>query len=677
VTRQVYRLDSGIPSNEGKPIGEDMPQEGLEQLIDLAQQQSRLRRRDGQAQQPPHVRSPDPTGDREAPSHHGIRAAWAGPVLIIVALAVLGQAWIGYQARTTGIFSSNLWYLTLGLIFTPSAALVMSRQVSDRTKIWFTVYMSLALLGTRFMLYPTQFVYHDELINYRVLLSIQSSGHLFSANSLLPAAADYPGMEIVAEAIHQLTKLSLHASGIVVLLAVRVVMTLALIRIVQRISKKLTVGCLAALIYAANPQYVFFNSTFAYQSVALPLCFFAIYIFTTKPSPRTFASSLPALGVVVAVAVTHHLTSIALIVVLWVWYLFALITRRTVSQLLPFALLCTAVVAARLWLARSVIVPYIGEIAHNSIVNVIAFIGGKSNHKFFTDAAGAHTPAWQIVPSLASVLIITSTLMPALWLAIVKRRLLSAAVIVLFTIAAIYPFIPAGHLTAATSEVADRSSGFVFVGLGYLIATWWFRDVPFHRHGKDSRFKIARDTRLLILGLTICFVGGTIIGSGPDWLHGPGPYLVSAENRSVDQLALQAAYWEGQNLPQDSRLYTDRVNGLLAAVYGNQHVLTSLANKINTRSTSTLLLAPPSLRDVSTACRARVQYLIADRRLASSLPHVGIYIDGGEYPSDTRTQPPPLSALTKFDSVTGVQRIFDNGAIRIYDLRGLPCAGQR
>jgi len=243
--------------------------------------------------------------------------------------------------------------------------------------------------------------------------------------------------------------------------------------------------------------------------------------------------------------------------------------------------------------------------------------------------------------------------------------------------AAIYPMIPAGHLTNATAEVSDRASGFVFVGLGYLVATWWFRDMPFHRHAKAGRFTVARQTWLLVLGLTICFAGGTVIGSGPDWHYAPGRYLVSADNRSVDQLALQAAYWEGQNLPPGSIVYTDRINGLLAAVYGSQHVLTALKDGFHQGSVSPLLLRKPTPADVSIACRARVEFLIADQRLATSLPHVGLYIDNGEYLSGFRTSPPPMSALRKFDEVPGAERIFDNGAIRIYDLRGLSCVGRK
>jgi hypothetical protein len=681
MTEPASSSNASTPGRGDRPATWGNPDAGVAKLIDLAERQS-SNRLSGVAGTPESglpsesVSAQDHTVGHTTPSARTKpRVRWLGPAIIVVALGVLGQAWVGYEGRTTGASSSLMWYATLCMIFAPSAALVMSRRISDNARIWFTLYMSLALLATRFVLYPSQFAYHDELINYRVLLSINHSGHLFTPNSLLPAVADYPGMQVATSAVHQLTGLSLHSAGIIILVAVRLVMTLALIRIIQRISNSAAVGCLAALIYATNPQYIFFNSQFSYQSVALPLSVFCIYVFSIRRGNGSILSLAPTAAVVLTVAATHHLTSLALVILLWVWYLFTRITRRPVSQLLPLAIISLVIIVAWTWLARSVIVPYINEILRNSLANIAEFASGKSNHEMFTDSAGDHNPLWQAVLSIASVLLIVSTLIPALWLALVKRRLLSAAAMVLFSIAAIYPLIPAGHLTNATAEVSDRASGFVFVGLGYLVGIWWFRDFPFHRHARTSRFTVARHTWVLVLGLTICFVGGTIIGSGPDWLHGPGPYLVSADNRSVDQLALQAARWEGQYLPANSRVYSDRVNDLLAAVYGDQHAVTSLGDGINEGSVSTLLLETATPGDASVACQAHVAFLIADQRLATSLPHVGMYVDKGEYLWGMRTAPPDPGALTKFDLVTGAERIFDNGAIRIYDLRGLLCAG--
>jgi len=680
----VSFLRAWISGDDDEPAAEGQAERGIAQLIDLSKQQQSLARPASSIPETSESSGLPELGDasrdatsRELPAvRPRVRAAWAGPVVLVVALGILGQAWVGYQGRITGSPSSLLWYGTLCLIFTPCAALIMSSWLTDRARVWFTLFMSLALLATRFVLYPDQFVYHDELINYRVLLSIEQTKHLFTPNSLLPVTADYPGMEIATSAVHQLTGLSLHSSGMAVLFAVRLIMTLSLVRITQRISGSVTVGCLAALIYATNPQYIYFNSQYSYQSVALPLCFFCVYVFTMERKTQGLLAVLPSAAVILAVAASHHLSSLALIVVLWVWYLFTRITRRPVDQLLALAIIGLVIITAWTFMARAVIVPYISEIVRSSITSIIELLHGDSSHVFFTDSAGDRNPLWEVALSVISVLLIVATLVPALWHAFVRRRLLSAAAIVSLIMAAAYPIIPIGHLTDATAEVSDRSSGFIYAGLAYLVAAWWFRIGPFRRHARASRFTVPRHTWLLVVALTISFVGGTVIGSGPSWLFGPGRYLVSADNRSVDPLALQAARWEGQNLPPDSRVFTDRVNGLLAAVYGNQHVLTALGDGIDEGTVSTLLLRQPTPADVSVACRADVQFLIADQRLATSLPHVGLYIDVGEYQYRMRTAPPPPSALTKFDNVPGAERIFDNGAIRIYDLRGLSCAGR-
>jgi hypothetical protein len=149
--------------------------------------------------------------------------------------------------------------------------------------------------------------------------------------------------------------------------------------------------------------------------------------------------------------------------------------------------------------------------------------------------------------------------------------------------------------------------------------------------------------------------------------------MVSADNRSIDQLSLQASYWEGQHLPAGSRIFSDRENAALAQTYGDLDPLTSLSNGIQVGVVSQLLLAPRSAYDTEIACDSGVQYLIADQRLSTELPHLGIYIDSGEYLSDTRTAPPAAGDLVKFDNVTGAERIFDNGAVRIYNLKGLAC----
>ena len=611
------------------------------------------------------------TGATQSDNQPLAGSAWNALAIILVALGILGQAWVGYVGRTTGSPSSVEYYLTLILIFIPPASVIASRRSSDQARVWFALYLAVALFTTRFMLYPNMFVYHDEIIHVHNVINIEATAHLFAPNSLLPVTPYYPGLEIATAAVQQLTGLSLHAAGTIVLLLPRIVMTLALIRIIQRVTGSVRHGCLAALIYSTNPQYIFFNSQFSYQTVALPLCLFCLYVFSIRQRSRGLLAVLPSAAVFLAVAVSHHLTSLALVALIWVWYLLTLVKRQQVSQLMALAILGLGILAVWTFVARSVVLPYIGGIVQSNLDGIIDLFRGTLGHTLFEDSAGDKAPTWEVLLSVASVVVISCFLVPALWFAVKRFKALSASDLVLAIVAA------AGHLAAATGQAADRASGFIFMGLAYLFAAWWLSKDALQRRGRRYQFRVPRQTWGLVLALTLCFAGGTVGGSGPDWAYGPGKYLVSADNRSVDQLALQAAYWEGQNLPPNSRVFTDRVNGLLAETYGNQHVLTSLGDGIKVGTLSVLLLTKPAPGDGEVACQARVQFLIADQRLSTQLPHVDAYIDNGEYLYGIREAPPPADALTKFDNVPGAERIFDNGAVRIYDLRGLACESGR
>jgi hypothetical protein len=113
----------------------------------------------------------------------------------------------------------------------------------------------------------------------------------------------------------------------------------------------------------------------------------------------------------------------------------------------------------------------------------------------------------------------------------------------------------------------------------------------------------------------------------------------------------------------------DRVNGLLMGSYGNQRVVTGVSDQI--------FLGPvffsPQLtgNDQRLLVLGQVRYLVVDTRLSTAPPMFGIYVENGEPGIAERDMPLPLTALTKFDRLPYVSRLYDSGDISIYDVRSL------
>ena len=632
----------------------------------------------GSQQLESYAAAPDSSGDGHgSPKRNRSLTHWAGLVILLTAVGTLGQAWISYEGRTTGASSPALFYLTLSLIYAPSAALILSGKLSDNAKVGFALYMSLAVHATRFLQYPSDFGYHDELVHQAIAAAIDQTGHLFHPlNTILPEASYYPGMEIFTTGLQHMTGMSLHSAGWVVLAIADAITVLAIIQLMRRITGNMNVACLAALIYMCNQELLNFNSQFSYASLALPLALFCIYVFAMRDESAKLRGLIPAMAVFVALEATHHITSLAVVILLWAWNRATQVTGRRVPQLYVFYALSILVVAVWTWFARAYVITYIQSAVSSAADSVYKLLNGGSSRKLFATPGGYKTPEWEVIVSFGSVLLILFILVPAGLYAIRRWRFAGAVGLVLTLTALAYPVVPFGHLTDNSSEIADRSAAFIFGGVAYVVSIWWFRQLR-TQHG--ARRSLSNQNRLrptvaLVLGLTFCFVGGGIIGDS-DWAYTPGSYMVIADNRSIDQLALAAGSWEAANIKQGSRVVSDRDNDLVSQAYAGLDVVTAEADHVDGGAVSNLLLRYLAPSDIDTICADHVQYLISDVRLSTSLPELGIYIDQGEYLDGTRTAPPAVADLTKFDQVPGAERIYDNGAIRIYNLKGLTCTG--
>lgn len=598
--------------------------------------------------------------DRPPPVGAAVGAT-AAPFLAVMAAGLFVNT-VGVALARTEVWAGGgaaLYAAGLAMVFAAGFAAALHPTMTSRARVLTALAMPAALQLSRTLLYPRGFAFHDELIHQQVLEDILRSGHLFTPNSLLPVTPYFPGLEIATAAAIDITGLPDQLAAGLVLLGARVLLAAAVYDLIRRITRNDRAAALGVAVYCVGPQVLFFNAQFSYQTLALPLAVAALCLYGGGRSDRT--QLLPPAAVSLAVSVTHHVTALFLIVVWSSMLVIECLGRRRRRALLDLAALSVITVtgfAARLVIPGNPLPGYWHEIVASSEHDLGLFLEGTATKGVFANPAGVSSTWLEQVLMVVSVLVTFAALALALRTAPALLRRKDQVTTLLVLLAPLAVLGPLSHVARATAEVGDRSTGFTYLGVALLVGLW---------------LAGLRSERRVRVGATVAwtatFIGAVVLGAGPLVRQVPGPYEVSADARSVDAANLEAARWEAENLPRKSTVYADRTGGLLAGAIGGMQTVRHVSSRIDA---SRLLLDPAFTdADVRIIAETGIRYLIVDRRLSSGLPNTGVYIESGEFGQDGRRAPVPSAALTKFDRVPGARRIYDNGAIAIYDVRSV------
>jgi hypothetical protein len=560
---------------------------------------------------------------------------------------------------------------------------------------------------------PLLFTGLDEQLHLRTLRDILLSHSLFQPHPQLAVSSRYPALEAVTAVFHQLG-LPVMVATVAVVLAARVALVLALCDAVEHLTGSPRAGGLAVAAYSVSAQFIFFNSQFAYQTLALPLAlagvaFIARARWVDNPGPLFFGAAVCLL----AVAMTHHVTSFLTAAFLAVWTVAqrGKPARRRVLYGALIAAVTTTMWAIVQW---SLLRAYLGPIADDMATQVT----GGFHRTPFHDESGEVEPMWERLLMLyyaVAVTAVVSSLMLISAGAILRRRRSRARrepaldagnkrksrkaptmfrlpvevtacfsvlrrspqsdsqrwepPLLLVLMAASIPILFAARIMPSWGALGDRMLTFLFLPLGALVADGavrWSRGLRPSNDAQRNQLKLFR--RLLVVLATGVFVGGHLMGSGPDWARLPGRFLVSADGRSMDAETLAAVRWAVDGLPIGSRIGADRVSSvLLAAQAGSWPVMHDDDN--GSISTPELYFADKwGAQELKTVRSLHLRYLYVDRRFAGELPRLGSYFYRGETAEQQRLT---RAELTKFDNVAGLRAVYRHGPIVIYDTSGL------
>jgi hypothetical protein len=420
-----------------------------------------------------------------------------------------------------------------------------------------------------------------------------------------------------------------------------------------------------------QPNFLFFNGAYAYESFALPIGVGLVFVILRQGSAPLAIPVYVAVVAVLSVVVTasHHVTGLALAGFLSAWAGMGLLPwakrrRREHHVLLATVIFLVVLLAWSLEISLLVL-DYLGPVVGNAITGLYGLIVGTAEPRdLFVSRRGFEQPLWSRAFGLAAPVLLTASLPVGLYA--VWRRLRAGATtidpvpaLVLCLVALAYPASLVFRLTSSgAAQASGRSAEFLFLGVGFIAAmsaAWVWQ-----------RWEIR--TAGAVIGAALCtvvFVGGVIVGT-PEWSRVPRPYTPGADARSIEEHGLAVADWSRRYLSPDARVAGDRMTRALIGAYGGQYIVSqsSTGTAIWPLFFSTEIRGRPLeiIREVD------VEYIVIDTRLVGAVPHT-VYIESGE---QFRTQEGPMrSAAVRKWVGSGADRIYDNGEIYIYDLRPL------
>jgi hypothetical protein len=587
---------------------------------------------------------------------------WLPLLAVVGALGLLLVAIAFNGSRAGAGWAEVLFWAGLLVLYAPIALRVVSAAPTRAERVGLIVFLGLALYLVKVMQNPVGFTYPDEFIHQYNVDQILQTHHLFNPNAGLPVTPFYPGLSTVTAALAALSGLSDFVSGLVVIGAARLVLLLALFLFTERISGSERIGAITTLLYTTNPNFVYFSAEFAYESLALPLAFMVAFVVSERESAE---SALPRLGLTVvallgimAVVVTHHLTSYALVAfLLLLALLFRLVTDRWPWGLLLIGLFALSAALEWLFFVAGLTLTYLAPVVNRALQALLAFLEGQGiGRDLFTSTSGTVAPLWERLVGVGSALLDAFGL--PFGLVEIRQHYRRNPFALLLGAAALVYFVVLGlRFFPATWEIANRTSEFVFVGVAFVLALTIV--------GLTGRER-PRGMRALALvaGIAVLFMGGLIAGWSPN-VRLARPYVVEADGYAIQPQGLTAAKWTRKFLGTGNIIITDPSNMHFLLTYGNQRPLTGGVYGIQP-----LMYAKNVDQSVINILRStQARYVLFDHRTISWDQLAGVYFDRAGTNADTALFPPQVNG--KFDQQSGVSRIFDSGNIVIYDVGAL------
>jgi hypothetical protein len=600
---------------------------------------------------------------------------WPG----VVAAASAGTIVIGlaYRLSSRG-HPADVYYVVFWAGMLLAVIPVAARMTAVRTPSGGRL-AALLLFGVmtampKFLRNPTGALYHDEYAHWREAIDVSASGRLFQPNATIPIVEFFPGSSALTATTHTFSGLSLWSAGLLILLIMHVLGLYAVFLIGEALLSSPRAGAVAALVYGINPSAIYFDTQYAYESVAVNffLWALALTVLATGASSARGRRAFTAAAVMAAAGcvVTHHLTTIFLISVLVVVVSTGLLhagftrsddqsIRSGVRSMGPWwVTLASTVVIAIAWVtvcARPTLdylSPYLGASVRQ--LKTMTENSGQGGRELLVANVA---PVWERCLTAAAPAVLFVCFLAAAALIRPRRIALDPQAWGLMAFGCAYflslPFI----LAPSGAEGARRSWGFTYLGVALVVAL-----LVVHWPAGRLRWSGRSLSSPLAIALFVTLLIGNVGGGLNDPYRFPGVFRWGTDTNSVSAEARSIAEELGATVGR-ARVVADAYTALQLTAYGG--LVVAAPSEGFPAWNLTQRNEDPSPELARMLVSSGYDYLVVDVRMGEEAPFNGHNFGQGDPLLGRIT---PMEYLSRLDHVPWAWRVLSTEHLRVYRL---------
>jgi hypothetical protein len=566
-------------------------------------------------------------------------------------------------ARATLAPSQLIYWIGLLAIALPIFFRLSSTAPSYRERLGLVLLLGLGLYGVKVVHDSIFFTFSDEFVHSFNAENIVQYHHLYHFNPAIPTTPYYPGLEGATSALMTLTGMSAYGAGIVLVGAARLSFMAALFFLFARLSGSARGAGLGVAVYTGTTNFLFWGAQFSYESLSLPLLVVVLMAFVERdaaPAKARSAWAVPIVLGILAIAITHHLSSYALALIFVTLAILYRVMKVQRPNPWPFALLSVGVAVGWLLIAARSTTGYLFPVLEEAVKAIVKTATGESAPRtlFGQASSTVETVAATPLPARALALLAIAVLGVAALAGLrqVWRRDRDQPLVLVFCACTVAFFAAlALRFAPAAWETGNRAGSYFFIGLAFVCI---YGMAELLRRGPN----LLRRRLLVTGGLGIVLVGGAI--SGWPWdIQLARPLQASAHGREIDSESLALARWAARRIP-GSRVAAPEAEARVLLTPGRQIVFGGQGPDIED------IVDQPEFEpwQLPLLKEYHLPWVVADRKLNSEDTLRGYYFDvPGRYGGALR----PKGVVHKFSRIPA-GRAWHSGRIVVFNLEDRP-----